>query len=112
MTLIFILCLVLWCSETSHRASEHRILRRIFGPKRDENGKCRRLHKEELHSLYRSPNIVTAIKRRRLGWTDHVARVEEGRSAFTMLTCKPTGKRHLGKPRHRWEENIKMDFKK
>ena len=60
---------------------ENRILRRIFGPKKDENGKRRRLHNEELHSLYRSPNIVRVIKSRRLRWTGHVARMEEGRSA-------------------------------
>ena len=77
----------------------NRILRRIFGPKRDENGEWRRLHKEELHSLYRSPNIVRAIKSRRLRWAGHVARMEEGRSSFKILTGKPTGKRPLGRPR-------------
>ena len=60
---------------------------------RDENGKLRRLHNEELHSLCRSPNIVREIKSRRLGWAVHVARMEEGRSAFKILTGKPTGKR-------------------
>ena len=80
------------------RVFENRILRRIFGPKRDENG---RLHNEELHSLYRSPNIVRAIKSRRLRWAGHVARMEEGRSAFKILTGKPTGKRPLGRPRRR-----------
>ena len=69
------------------------ILRRIFGPKRDENGEWRRLHNEELHSLYRSPNTVRLIKCRRLRSAGHVARMEEGRSAFKILTCKPTGKR-------------------
>ena len=67
-----------------------RILRRIFGPKRDENGEWRRLHKEELHGLYRSPNIVRVIKSRRLRWAGHVARMEEGRSAYKILTGKPT----------------------
>ena len=61
---------------------ENRILRRIFGPKRDENGEWRRLHTEELHSLYRSPNIVRVIKSGRLRWTEHVARMEEGRSVL------------------------------
>ena len=61
-----------------------RILRRIFGTKRDENGECRRLHNEELHSLYRSPNVVRVIKSRRLKWVGHVARMEEGRSDFKI----------------------------
>ena len=65
---------------------------------------------EELHSLYRSPNIVRVIKCRRLRWTWHVARMEEGRSAFKILTGKPTGKRPLGRPRRRWEDNIRMDL--
>ena len=60
------------------RLFENRILRRIFGPKRGENGEWRRLHNEELHSLYRSPNIVRAIKSRRLRWAGHIARMEEG----------------------------------
>ena len=68
-----------------------RILRRIFGPKRDQNGEWRRLHNEELHSLYRSHNIGRVIISRRLRWGGHVARMEEGRSAFKMLAGKPTG---------------------
>ena len=68
--------------ESRLRAFENRILRRIFGPKRDENGEWRRLHNEELHSLYRSPNIVRLIKSRRLRWAGHVARMEEGRTAL------------------------------
>ena len=60
--------------------------------------------------MYRSPNIVRAIKSRRLKWAGHVARMEEGRSAFKILTDKPTGKRPMGKPRRRWEENIRMNL--
>ena len=59
-------------------------------------------HNEELESLYRSPNIVRVIKSRRLRWTGHVARMEEARSAFKILTGKPTGKRPFGRPRRRW----------
>ena len=71
----------------------------------------KRLHNEELHSLYRSSNIVRVIKSRKLRWARHVARMEEGRSAFKIVTGKPTGKRLLGKPRRRWEGNIRMDLK-
>ena len=71
--------------ESRLRVFENRILRRIFGPKRDENGELRRLHNKELHSLYRSPNVVSVIKSRSLRWAGHVARVEEGRSVFKIL---------------------------
>ena len=85
--------------ERRLRVFENRILRRIFEPKRDENGEWRRLHNEELHSLYRSLNIVRVIKYRRLRWAGHVARMEEGRSAFKILTGKSIEKRPLGRPR-------------
>ena len=75
-----------------------------------ENGEWIRLHNEELHSLYRSPNIVRVIKSRRLRWAGHVARMEEGRSTFKILTGKPTGKRPLGRPTRKWEGNIRMDL--
>ena len=64
----------------------------------------------EFHSLYRSSNIFRVIKSRRLRWAGHVARMEEGRSAFKILTGKPTEKRPLRRPRHRWEDNIRMDL--
>ena len=60
--------------------------------------------------FYRSPNVVMVIKSRRLRWAGHVANMEEGRSAFNILTGKPTGNRPLGSPRHRWEDNIRIDF--
>ena len=87
--------------ESRIRVFENRILRRLFGPRRDENGEWRRLHNAELHSLYRSPNIVSVIKSRRLRWAVHVARMKEDISALKILTGKPTGKRHLGRPRRR-----------
>jgi hypothetical protein len=90
---------------------ENRIQRRIFGPKRDAHGKQRRLHIEELHSFYRSPNIFRVIKSRRLRWAGHIARMEEGEIAFKTLTGAPTGKIFLERPRRRWEDNIKMDLK-
>ena len=68
------------------------------------------LHNEELHSLYRSPNIVRMIKSKRLSWAGHVARIEEGRNAFKILTRKPRGKRPLGRPRRTWENNITVDL--
>ena len=77
---------------------------------RDENGEWRMLHNEELHSLYRSPNIVKVIKSRRLRWAGHVARMEECKSVFKILTGKLTGKRPLGRPRRRWEEDIRMNL--
>ena len=75
------------------RVFENRTLRRIFEPKRDANGEWRMLHNEELHSLYRSPNIVKVIKSRRLRWASHVARMEEVRSAFKILKVTLTEKR-------------------
>ena len=89
---------------------ENRIMWRILGPKRDENGELGRLHNEELHSLYRSPNIVRVIKARRLRWAGHVARMEEGRNAIKISTGKPTGRRPLGRSRRRWEDNIRIDL--
>ena len=82
--------------ERRLKVFENRILRRIFGSKRDTNGERRRLHNEEFHSLYCSPNIVRVIKSRRLRWTCHIARMEEGWSTFKILTGTPTGKRPLG----------------
>ena len=77
-------------------------------PKRDENRLWRTLHNEEPHSLYRSTNIVRVIKSGRLS---HVARMEEGRRAFKILIGPPAGKRPLGRRRHIWEDNIRMDLK-
>jgi hypothetical protein len=83
------------------RVFENRVLRRIFGPKREEVGSWRKLHNDELHSLYSSPNIVRVIKSRRMRWAGHVARMGEGRGAYRVLVEKPEGKRPLGRPRRR-----------
>ena len=79
-------------------------------PKRDENGEWRRFHNKELHRLYRSPNIVRVVKSMRLRWAGHLARMEEDRSAFKILTGERTGKKLLGRRRRRWEDNIRMNF--
>jgi hypothetical protein len=93
------------------RVFENRVLRRIFGPKRDGvTGEWRRLHKKELNDLYASPNIIRAIKSTRMRWAGHVARMGEGRGAYRVLVGRPEGKRPLGRPRRRWEDNNKMDL--
>jgi hypothetical protein len=88
------------------------VLRRIFGPKRDEvTGEWRKLHNKELYALYSSPNIILEIKSRRLRWAGLVARMGERRGAYRALVGKPEGRRPLGRPRRRWEDNIKMDLR-
>ena len=88
------------------------ILMRIFGTKRDTNGKKRRFHNEELHNLCCSPNIVRVIKSRRLRWSGHVAIMEEGTSSLKILSDKPTGERPLGRPRRIEEDDVRPDFLK
>jgi hypothetical protein len=91
---------------------ENRVLRRIFGPKRDEvTGEWRKLHSWELHNLYLSPDIIRQIRSRRMKWAWHVAHMGEGRNVYRVLVGKPEGKRPLGRPRHRWENGIKMDLR-
>jgi len=90
---------------------ENRVLRRIYEPKSEElTGEWRKLHNEELNDLYCSPNIVPVIKSRRMRWAGHVVRMGERRCVYRVLVGKPEGKRPLGRPRRRWEDNIKMDF--
>jgi hypothetical protein len=94
------------------RVSENRVLRRIFGPKRDEvTGGWRKLHNEELHCLYSSPSIIRVIKSRRMRWAGHVARMGEVRNAYSILVGRPEGRRPLGRTRRRWEDNIGMDLR-
>ena len=90
---------------------ENRVLRKIFGPRRDEvTGEWRKLHNEKLNDLYSSPSIVRVIKSRRMRWAGHVARMRERRDVYTVLVGKPEGTRPVGIPRFRWEDNIKMDL--
>jgi hypothetical protein len=77
----------------------------------DENGSWRKLHNDELHSLYSSPKIFRVIKSRRMRWVGHVARMGEGRGVYRVLVGKPEGKRPLGRPRRIWEYNIKMELR-
>jgi hypothetical protein len=98
--------------ECRLRVFENRVLRRIFGPKRDEvTGEWRRLHNKELYAVYSSPNIIRVIKSRTLRWTGHVARMGERRGAYRALVGKPEGRIPLGRPRRRLEDNIKMDLR-
>jgi len=91
---------------------ENRVLRRIFGPKRDEvTGEWRKLHNELLNNLYSSPNIVRMIKSRRMRWAGHVARMGEGSGVYRALVGRPERRRPLGRPRRRWEDNIRMDLR-
>jgi hypothetical protein len=93
------------------RVFENRVLRRIFEPKREEDGSWRKFHNDELHSLYSSPNIVRVIKSRRMRWARHVARIGEGRGIYRVSVGRPEDKRPVGRPRRRWENNIKLDLR-
>jgi len=97
--------------ERAHKNETARtVLRRTFGPKREQViGDWRRLHNEELHNLYTSPNI-RVITLRRIRGAGHVARMGKMRNAYKTLVGKPEGKRPLGRPRRRWEDNIRLDL--
>jgi len=97
--------------ECRLRVFENRVLRRTFGPKRDEvTGEWRKLHKGEHNDLYSSPNIVRVIKSRRMRLAGHVACMGDRRGVYRVLVGKLEGRRPLGRPRYRWEDNIKMDI--
>jgi hypothetical protein len=97
--------------ERRLRVFENEVLRSVFGPKRDDvRGEWRKLHNGELRVLYSSANIVRMMKSRIMRWTGHVARMGQGRGVFRVLVGKPEGKRPLGGPRNRWEDDIKMDL--
>jgi hypothetical protein len=94
------------------RVFENRVLRRIFGPKRDEvTGEWRKLHSKELHNLYSSPVIIRQIKSRRMRWAGHVSRVGEERKVYKVLVGKPKGNTPLGRRKRRWEDGIRMDLR-
>jgi hypothetical protein len=90
---------------------ENRVLRKIFGPKRDEvTGEWRKFHNEEHRDLYSSTSIIRIMKSRRMRWAGHVARMVEKRNAYRLLVGKPEGKTPLERPRRRWVDNIRMDL--
>jgi hypothetical protein len=93
------------------KVSENRVLRKVFGPKREEEGSWRQLHDDELHGLFFSPDIVRGIRSRRMRRAGHVAHMEDGRHVYTVLGGRPEGKRPLGRPRHSWEDNINMGLR-
>jgi hypothetical protein len=89
------------------------VLRRIFGPKRDEMiGGWRKVHNVEIHNLYSSPYIIRMIKSKRMRWAGNVARMGEKMNAYRVLLGKPEGKRPLGRTGRRWEDNIKIDLRR
>jgi hypothetical protein len=90
---------------------ENRVLRRIFGPRRDEvTGEWRKLHNEELHNLYSSPDIIRQVKSRRMRWAGHVARMGEERKLSKVMVGNPEVRRQLGRPRRGWEDGVRMDL--
>jgi hypothetical protein len=94
------------------RVFENSVLRRIFGPKRDEvTGGWRKLHNEKLHNLQPSPSIIRMIKSRRMRWAGHVTWMRVKRNAYRTLVGKPEGKSTLGRPSRRWVDNIKKDLR-
>ena len=97
--------------ERRVRVFKNRVLRKVFGPKRDEvTGEWRKLHNEELNDLYSLPNIVQVVKSGQMRWAGHVARMGEDRGVHRVLVRKPEGKRLLGRPRCKWKDNIKLDL--
>jgi len=97
--------------ERKLRVFKNMVLRRIFGPRREEvTEEWRRLHNEELNDLYSSPNTVRVTKSKRVRWAGHVARMGKERGMYRVLVGKPEGRRPLGIPRRRWVHNIRMDL--
>jgi hypothetical protein len=107
-----ILPVVLYGCETWSLTLREECRLRIFGPKREEDRSWIKLHNDEIHSLYSSLNIVKVIKSRRMRWVGHMIHTGEGRGVYRVMVGWPKGKRPLGRPRHRWEDNIEMDHRK
>ena len=108
-TFLLLNAFIILMEERKLRVFENMVLRRIYGPRRDEvTGEWRRLHNEELNDLYSSPNIVRVIKSKRMRWAGHVARMGDESGAYSFLVGKPEGKGPLGRPRRRWVDNVKM----
>jgi hypothetical protein len=100
------------CFSHQGRVFENRVLRRMFGPKRDEvTGAWRKLHSEDLHNYYSFPDIIRQVKSKRMRWAGHVTRMGEERKVYKVLVGKTEGKRPLGRPRRRWEDGIRMDLR-
>jgi hypothetical protein len=96
--------------ENRLRKLENRVLRRILGSKGDKvTGDWRKLHNEELHNMYSSSGTIRVIKSRRMRWAGHEVCMVEMKNVFKILIGNPEGKRPLRRPRHKWEDNIKMD---
>ena len=94
------------------RVFKNKVLRKIFGARRDEiTEDWRKLHNAELNALYSLPNLIRNLKSRQVRWAGHVAHMEQSRNAYRVLVGKPEEKRPLGRPRRRWEDNIKMDLR-
>jgi hypothetical protein len=111
---VFKFIIVRGTRSVKHRLSvfENRVLRRIFGPRREEMvGGWRRLHNDELHNVYGSPNIIGVIKPRRMTSAGHVTRMRDMTNAYKIPVGKHEGKRQLGRRKHRWEANIRMDIR-
>jgi hypothetical protein len=97
--------------EQRLRVFGNRVLRRMYGPKSDDNWSWRKLHNNEIHGLYSSTYIIMVIKSRQMRWAGHVARMEEERGVYSVLVWRPERKKPLGRPRHRWEDNIKINLR-
>ena len=105
-----------WClilrEEHRLKVFENRVLRKIFGPKRDGvTGEWRKLHSEELLNVYYSPHIIRVTKSIRRGWARGVTRMGDRKCLYRFLLGRPEGRKPFGRPKHRWEDNIKMDLR-